>query len=227
MLLRQGHLRRPPRGPGDVAPPGAQHYGFPRALCRQRRDDAPGRRERPMRFRDARGRLQGASRAAARLPALPPRAGRSTGRARSASPFSRSRKAARRSSGRTGPSADFLESQGVAPYFEWSDRYGRVYHRMMALLERLGIEGKIEVEADGGDAAEGGGEAMGAGTEGTGIPPDPASTGAYLRLAGYRCVARRILRREGARDPGGDRGLDRPPPQGNRRVAGRTGGDEQ
>lgn len=77
--------------------------------------------------------------------------------------------------GTDGTVADFIEPQGVAPYFEWSDRYGRVYHRMMALLERLGIEGKIEVEADGGDAAEGGGEAMGAGTEGTGIPPDPAS----------------------------------------------------
>jgi Fe-S-cluster containining protein len=51
--------------------------------------------------------------------------------------------------GTDGTVADFLGSQGVAPYFAWSDRYGRLYHRMMGLLERLGIEGRIEVEAGG------------------------------------------------------------------------------
>ena len=49
--------------------------------------------------------------------------------------------------GTAGTVASFIGPQGVAPYFEWSDRYGRVYHRMMALLERLGVEGKIEAVA--------------------------------------------------------------------------------
>lgn len=51
--------------------------------------------------------------------------------------------------GTEGTVADFLGSQGVAPYFAWSDRYGRLYHRMMGLLERLGVEGKIEAVAGG------------------------------------------------------------------------------
>lgn len=49
--------------------------------------------------------------------------------------------------GTDGTVVSFLGPQGVAPYFEWSDRYGRAYHRMMALLERLGVEGKIEAVA--------------------------------------------------------------------------------
>lgn len=65
--------------------------------------------------------------------------------------------------GTDGTVADFLRSQGVAPYIEWSDRYGRLYHRMMGLLERLGIEGKIEVEAGG------------AGEDGTGAAAGPSA----------------------------------------------------
>jgi Fe-S-cluster containining protein len=68
--------------------------------------------------------------------------------------------------GTDGTVADFLGSQGVAPYIEWSDRYGRLYHRMMGLLERLGIEGRIEVEAGG--TGEDGTDAGGAGADGTG-----------------------------------------------------------
>lgn len=49
--------------------------------------------------------------------------------------------------GTEGTVAGFLESQGVAPYIEWSGRYGLLYRRMMGLLERLGIEGKIESHA--------------------------------------------------------------------------------
>lgn len=44
----------------------------------------------------------------------------------------------------------FLESQGVAPLIELSNRYGRLYRRMMDLLERLGVEGKIEAPDEGG-----------------------------------------------------------------------------
>jgi hypothetical protein len=75
--------------------------------------------------------------------------------------------------GTDGTVASFLGPQGVAPYFEWSDRYGRVYHRMMALLERLGVEGKIE--AVSGGAEEAGGEAMGTGPDSTDIPSDQAA----------------------------------------------------
>ena len=75
--------------------------------------------------------------------------------------------------GTDGTVAGFIGPQGVAPYFEWSDRYGRVYHRMMALLERLGVEGKIEVEAGG--VEEAGGEAMGTDPDSAGIPSDQAA----------------------------------------------------
>jgi Fe-S-cluster containining protein len=87
--------------------------------------------------------------------------------------------------GTEGTVAGFLGSQGVAPYFEWSDRYGRLYHRMMALLERLGIEGKIEVGAggeEGGTEEAGGavGDATGTDPEGTGIPSDQAADASPL-----------------------------------------------
>lgn len=60
--------------------------------------------------------------------------------------------------GTDGTVVDFLGSQGVAPYIEWSERYGRLYQRMIGLLERLGIEGRIEMAAGGEEAGEGGGE---------------------------------------------------------------------
>jgi hypothetical protein len=50
--------------------------------------------------------------------------------------------------GSDGTISSFLESQGVGPYLDWSDRYGRVYKRMMALLESLGLEGRIDVPAE-------------------------------------------------------------------------------
>ena len=104
--------------------------------------------------------------------------------------------------GTEGTVAGFLGSQGVAPYFEWSDRYGRAYHRMMALLERLGVEGKIEVEA--GAAEEGGGDAMGTGLDGAGTPSGQAADGSPLSswqdvdasLADY-CAAKGIAVPEG------------------------------
>ena len=32
---------------------------------------------------------------------------------------------------------DYLTSQGLAPYFAMSDRYGEIYDRMVAIMERL------------------------------------------------------------------------------------------
>jgi Fe-S-cluster containining protein len=57
--------------------------------------------------------------------------------------------------GTDGTIADFLETQGVAPYLEWSLRYGEVYRRMLRLLDRAGVEGKVETE-DGGEAGAAG-----------------------------------------------------------------------
>ena len=57
--------------------------------------------------------------------------------------------------GADGTIADFLESQGVAPYIEWSVRYGALYRRMLGLLDRLGVQGKVE----GGEGGESGGPA--------------------------------------------------------------------
>jgi Fe-S-cluster containining protein len=46
--------------------------------------------------------------------------------------------------GNAGTVEGFLESQGVGPYLEWSRRYGQHYRRMLGLLDRLGVEGKVE-----------------------------------------------------------------------------------
>jgi len=74
-------------------------------------------------------------------------------------------------SGTEGTVAGFLESQGVAPYIEWSGRYGRLYRRMMGLLERLGIEGKIDVPAADAPAEA---ARAGSGSAGSGQEPDRA-----------------------------------------------------
>jgi len=76
--------------------------------------------------------------------------------------------------GTAGTIADFLDSQGVAPYFEWSLRYGEVYRRMLRLLERVGVESKIEV----GAAAKGKSGAAGKGPE-----PDQKQDGAPDRAS--------------------------------------------
>ncbi|MBE3125053.1 MAG: YkgJ family cysteine cluster protein [Acidobacteria bacterium] len=47
----------------------------------------------------------------------------------------------------------FLESQGVAPYLGWSRRYGELYRRMIGLLDRLDIQGKIDAPAADAPAA--------------------------------------------------------------------------
>ena len=62
--------------------------------------------------------------------------------------------------GEDGTIETFLKSQGVAPYIEWSRRYGDLYRRMLGLLERLDVQGKVETGAagGGGQAESGGGE---------------------------------------------------------------------
>jgi hypothetical protein len=51
--------------------------------------------------------------------------------------------------GREGTIETFLESQGIAPYFEWSRRYGDFFRRIVALLERLEDAGTLEGQAEG------------------------------------------------------------------------------
>lgn len=55
-------------------------------------------------------------------------------------------------SGRGGTIEAFLDSQGVRPYLEWSRRYGDLYRRMIGLLDRLEVKGKVEAAAAGGNA---------------------------------------------------------------------------
>jgi Fe-S-cluster containining protein len=51
--------------------------------------------------------------------------------------------------GTGGTIAQFLGEQGVEPYFEWSRRYGLLYRRMLGLLDRMGIEGRVETRKAG------------------------------------------------------------------------------
>ncbi len=57
--------------------------------------------------------------------------------------------------GTEGTIADFLDTQGVAPYLEWSVRYGEVYRRMLRVLDRIGVESKVEAGAGGESEAAG------------------------------------------------------------------------
>jgi Fe-S-cluster containining protein len=52
--------------------------------------------------------------------------------------------------GTDGTIADFLASQGVAPYIEWSRRYGELFRRMIGLLDRFEIQAKVEARGEGG-----------------------------------------------------------------------------
>lgn len=51
--------------------------------------------------------------------------------------------------GTDGTIDDFLRSQGVAPYLEWSRRYGELFRRMIGLLDRFDIQAKVETREDG------------------------------------------------------------------------------
>jgi hypothetical protein len=52
--------------------------------------------------------------------------------------------------GREGTIGTYLESQGVGPYLAWSRRYGGLYRRMVGLLDRLAVQGKVDDAAPGG-----------------------------------------------------------------------------
>lgn len=50
--------------------------------------------------------------------------------------------------GREGTIAEFLESQGVEPYFVWSRHYGEIYRRMIELLGRLEPDPELGQEGE-------------------------------------------------------------------------------
>lgn len=50
--------------------------------------------------------------------------------------------------GTEGTIADFLRSQGVEPYLEWSRRYGELFRRMIGLLDRFDIQAKVEARGE-------------------------------------------------------------------------------
>jgi Fe-S-cluster containining protein len=57
--------------------------------------------------------------------------------------------------GRDGTVETFLESQSVAPFLRWSRRYGELYRRMVGILERLDVVGKVDAAAVSGSAGSG------------------------------------------------------------------------
>ena len=92
--------------------------------------------------------------------------------------------------GRDGTVEIFLESQGVAPYLGWSRRYGELYRRMIGLLDRLDIQGRIDALAADvpAEAAQ-----AGSGSAGSGQEPDRAPLSSWqdidASLAEY-CAAK-------------------------------------
>jgi hypothetical protein len=90
--------------------------------------------------------------------------------------------------GTDGTIADFLDSQGVAPYIEWSVRYGELYRRMLGLLEKLDVEVKIEASAAGGGSGGAGPADEGEGREADRAPISPWQD-VDASLADY-CAAR-------------------------------------
>ena len=95
--------------------------------------------------------------------------------------------------GRDGTVASFLESQSVAPFLRWSRRYGELYRRMIGLLDRLDIQGKIDAPA--ADAPAEAAQA-GSGSVGSGQEPDRAPLSSWqdidASLVEY-CVAKGLV----------------------------------
>ncbi len=79
--------------------------------------------------------------------------------------------------GTDGTIAEFLESQGVAPYVEWSALYGALYGRMLGLLDRLDVQGKVVVgEAAGSGGAGADGRVAEASADGPAVASGPLSS---------------------------------------------------
>lgn len=96
----------------------------------------------------------------------------------------------RAAAGTDGTIAGFLESQGVQPCFEWSRRYGLLFHRMLGLLDALGVEAKVEARDEAGAGPGDAAKAPDAGT-GPGAPPISPWLDIDASLAAY-CAARAI-----------------------------------
>jgi Fe-S-cluster containining protein len=100
--------------------------------------------------------------------------------------------------GTDGTIADFLESQGVAPYIGWAVRYGGLYRRMLGLLERLDVEVKIEASAAGGGSG-----GAGPADEGEGRAADRAPISPWQDVDASladQCAARGMAVPEGIED---------------------------
>jgi Fe-S-cluster containining protein len=54
--------------------------------------------------------------------------------------------------GEAGTVENFLGSQGVEAYVDWSRRYGALYKRMVGLFDRIGVEGRVDAPASGASA---------------------------------------------------------------------------
>ena len=96
----------------------------------------------------------------------------------------------------------FLESQGVGPYLEWSRRYGRIYRRMMEILDRLDVKGEIEARAEEETGKTEGQEATAGGTaESRNADGGPMSSWQDIdaSLAEY-CAAKKIAVPSGIED---------------------------
>jgi hypothetical protein len=55
--------------------------------------------------------------------------------------------------GTAGTVDSFIGSQGVGPYLGWSRRYGALYKRMVGLLDRIGVEGRVDEPVAGEPAS--------------------------------------------------------------------------
>jgi Fe-S-cluster containining protein len=81
--------------------------------------------------------------------------------------------------GEAGTVADYLAAQGVAPYFAMGDRYGVVYERMVAVLERLAPD-ELERRSERRAAID----EMDAGSVASSMMDIDATVGAYCRAQG-------------------------------------------
>lgn len=82
--------------------------------------------------------------------------------------------------GTQGTVNDYLTSQGLAPYFAMGDRYGELYDRMVAVMERLDPEEDTDRRTERRAAVD----EMDAGTLATNWFDIDAAVGAYCRERG-------------------------------------------